>query len=130
MNYDEFLAKVRERGEYAERKEAEHVTLSVLEVLRTRLPKETAEHLAAQLPAPMDEVLLARGSEGAESYGVDEFCRRVAERIDAVARTAVWDSSAVLTTLAEAVSGGEVHKVLSRLPSGYAVLFGKPALSD
>jgi hypothetical protein len=36
----------------------------------------------------------------------------------------------VLSTVAAAVSGGELNQVLSQLPSGYAVLFGKPALAD
>jgi uncharacterized protein (DUF2267 family) len=43
--------------------------------------------------------------------------------------TARWDASAVLSTVADAVSGGELNDVLTQLPSGYAVLFGKSALS-
>lgn len=36
----------------------------------------------------------------------------------------------MLSTVAEAVSGGELNQVLGQLPSGYAVFFGKPGLSD
>jgi uncharacterized protein (DUF2267 family) len=61
---------------------------------------------------------------------VEEFCRRVAERTGARPRTAQWDASAVLSTLADAVSPGELNQIISQLPSGYAVLFGKPDLSD
>ncbi|GAB2899784.1 hypothetical protein GCM10027074_77870 [Streptomyces deserti] len=56
--------------------------------------------------------------------------RRVAERVDARPRTAEWDASAVLSTLADAVSGGELNQILSQLPSGYAALFCRADLSD
>ncbi|GGT24312.1 hypothetical protein GCM10010271_29630 [Streptomyces kurssanovii] len=52
------------------------------------------------------------------------------ERTGARPQTAQWDASAVLSTLADAVSPGELNQVISQLPSGYAVLFGKPDLSD
>jgi hypothetical protein len=35
----------------------------------------------------------------------------------------------VLSTVADAVSGGELNQILSRLPAGYAALSGKPALA-
>ena len=43
--------------------------------------------------------------------------------------TAQQDSGAVLSTVAKAVSGGELNQLLSHLPSGYAVMFGKPELA-
>ncbi|MDG9703499.1 DUF2267 domain-containing protein [Streptomyces sp. DH37] len=129
MRYDEFLARVRELGEYADQKEAEAVATAVLEVLASRItPKET-EDLAAQMPGALGDVLRESRAEKAETFGVEEFCRRVAERTGARPRTAEWDASAVLSTLARAVSGGELNQILSQLPSGYAVLFGKPELS-
>ncbi len=68
--------------------------------------------------------------ERAESFGVEEFYHRVAERTGAHPRTAQWDAGAVLTTVADAVSGGELNQVVGRLPSGYATLFGKADLAD
>ncbi|MFI9254961.1 hypothetical protein [Streptomyces sp. NPDC053069] len=35
----------------------------------------------------------------------------------------------ILTTLAGAVSGGELNQIISQLPSGYAVPFGKADLA-
>jgi hypothetical protein len=35
----------------------------------------------------------------------------------------------VLSTVADAVSGGGLNQILPRLPAGYAVLSGKPALA-
>ncbi|MBL1093149.1 DUF2267 domain-containing protein [Streptomyces sp. NPDC001739] len=128
MKSDEFLAKVRERGEYGSRAEAERVTGVVLRVLAGRITPGEVADLASQLSAPLDAALRPEGRT--ESYGREEFLRRVAEGTGARARTAEWDACAVLSTVAEAVSGGELNQVLGQLPSGYAVFFGKPGLSD
>lgn len=58
------------------------------------------------------------------------FCHRVNSQLGTGASTAGWDASAVLSTVAEAISGGELNQLLSVLPSGYAALFGKPELGQ
>lgn len=129
VNHHEFVAAVRERGEYADQSEAEEVAMWVLEVLARRLTPERANDLAAQLPDPLAKAMQRRGDRPAETSGVQEFLRRVAERIGARPGTAEWDASAVLSTLAEAVSVRQLNQLLSLLPSGYAPLFGKPGLA-
>jgi uncharacterized protein (DUF2267 family) len=130
MKYDEFMAKVRNRGEYADREEAEQATEAVLQVLGERLTPGEAEDLASQLPGPLGEVLERARGETTENFGVTEFQRRVTERATpARARGGTGAASAVLSTVGEAVSGGELNQVISQLPSGYAALFGKPELT-
>lgn len=129
MRYDEFLAEVREVGEYEDQREAEQVTRAVFSVLATRLPATTVDHLAAQLPEPLNEGLQPGDQLEAEPFGVEEFYSRVAEETGARPLTARQDAGAVLSTLARAVSGGELNQILSHLPSGYAVMFGKPELA-
>lgn len=129
VKYDQFVALVRERGEYETPAEARQVAASVLEILAGRISQGEAEDLAAQLPPPLDSAVRSGAGEHAGSYGVQEFCRRVAERTGGRPKTAEWDASAVLSSVAEAVSGGELNQLLSQLPSGYAPLFGKPGLS-
>ncbi|MEN3308551.1 MAG: hypothetical protein V7603_4753 [Micromonosporaceae bacterium] len=128
MRYDMFLSKVKERGEYADAREAEDVTRAVLGLLARRLDAGEAGDLAAQLPDPAAAALTSRDGP-AEAFGVREFLDRVARATNATEVTAQWDASAVLTTVAEAVSGGELNDVLTQLPSGYAALFGKTTLS-
>ncbi|MGW0075990.1 DUF2267 domain-containing protein [Streptomyces cellulosae] len=73
MQHHEFLARVRELGEYMSQDEAAAVTEAVLTVLAQRINPGEADDL---------------------------------------------------------VSGGELNQILSQLPSGYAVLFGKPDLTS
>ncbi|MGK5551844.1 DUF2267 domain-containing protein [Actinomadura kijaniata] len=124
MQDHEFLARVRERGGYADQDEARAVTVAVLEVLAERVTAGEARDLAAQLPGSLAKALAPeRGS--ADRFGVEEFCRRVAGRVGDGSRAAERDAGAVLSTVADAVSPGELDHLTSRLPSGYAALFGR-----
>ncbi|MGJ5755984.1 uncharacterized protein (DUF2267 family) [Streptomyces puniciscabiei] len=130
MRYDEFLARVRERGEYDSPHEAAEVTEAVLSVLAQRIGPGEIDDLASQLPGPLGPCLADAKQPQPERFGIEEFHRRVAERVGGRPRTAQWDAGAVLTTVADSVSGGELNQVLSQLPSSYAALFGKPELTD
>ncbi|MER6984831.1 DUF2267 domain-containing protein [Streptomyces carpinensis] len=124
MKLEEFLNEVRDRGEYRSRDEAEHVSTAVLWVLATRITSEEADRLAAQLPPPLNEALhLERGHP--ESFGFEEFLWRVAEQTGARPRTAEWDACAVLSTVADAVTGGQVDHLLAQLPTRCTELFGR-----
>ncbi|MGW3206097.1 DUF2267 domain-containing protein [Streptomyces sp. NPDC001135] len=128
MRLEEFLAQVRDRGEYRSREEAEQVCEAVLWVLATRISPEEADELAARLPAPLDEALhLDRGRP--ESFDCDEFLRRVSVQTGARPRTAEWDADAVLSTVADAVPDRQLDHLLSQLPTRYAEYFGRPSPS-
>ncbi|WP_229894869.1 DUF2267 domain-containing protein [Streptomyces galilaeus] len=98
--YDEFLAGVRERGEYGGQDEAAQVTETVLRVLAQRITPGEVDDLAAQQPGPLGQTLADARPEQAESFGMEEFCRRVADAVGARPRTAEWDAGAVLSTVA------------------------------
>lgn len=128
MKQEEFLARVRERGEYTEPEEAERVTAAVLAVLGSRIPPDESKDLAAQLPGELGGYLDVSGPV-VEAYGVEEFCRRVGDRLGTDAATGAWHASAVLGTVAGQIAGGQLNQLISVLPSAYATLFGKPELA-
>ncbi|MFD9187166.1 DUF2267 domain-containing protein [Streptomyces phaeochromogenes] len=113
MKYDGFLARVRERGEYTDQDEAADVSNAVLEVPAQRISPGEVKDLASQLPGPLGQVLDRATPQQARSFGIEEFYRRVAERTHARPRTAQWDASAVLTTVADAVTGGTLERHVS-----------------
>lgn len=129
MKQEEFLARVRERGEYTSAEEAERVTAAVLGVLGSRIPPDESKDLAAQLPGELGGYLDVSGPV-VEAYGVEEFCQRVGDRLGTDAPTGAWHASAVLGTVAAQVSGGELNQLISVLPSAYATLFGKSELGS
>ncbi|KAF4406237.1 MULTISPECIES: DUF2267 domain-containing protein [Streptomyces] len=127
MPYGAFLTVVRERGGYTP-DEAERITEAVLTALGTRLTADVAGHLADQLPEPMAD-MLNDAVATPQDWGVREFLTRIAETTGDDLESAEAHTRTVLSTLAEQISGGERNKVLSRLPSGYADLFGFPELA-
>ncbi|BBZ09538.1 hypothetical protein MDOR_37070 [Mycolicibacterium doricum] len=128
MKAHEFLAAVRDRGNYKDQAEAQRVTAAVLGILGERLAGGEPTDLASQLPQGIGE-LVAKAQDGAASFGVEEFLRRVAAAVDGSPETAQWDASAVLCTVTEAVTGGQLNQILTQLQPAYATLFGKPELS-
>ncbi|MGK5741110.1 DUF2267 domain-containing protein [Micromonospora sp. URMC 103] len=125
MKHHEFVAAVRQRGEYGSAAEAEDVIRAVLGVLAERLTPDEAHDLAAQLPQGIAEML----EEPSQTLrlSVQEFLQRIAAGTGATTRTAEWDAGAVLSTVADAITEGELNDLMTQLPSGYAALFGNPA---
>ncbi|MEW2221087.1 DUF2267 domain-containing protein [Streptomyces sp. NPDC006990] len=130
MRDDEFLAQVRDRGGYADQNEAREATEAVLTVLAQRIGADEAQDLADQLPAPLDLPLRGSGADAdtsGEVFGLDEFHRRVADRSRSQPETAKQHAAAVLSTLPQAVSAGQIRHVRTQLPDEFGPLFDHQA---
>ncbi|MEV6111039.1 DUF2267 domain-containing protein [Streptomyces sp. NPDC052109] len=125
----ELTEAVREEGQYPTRAEAERVTRVVLSALgghvtgdervalAQALPREAARVIASQIPAT--HPLTAR-----------EFVESVATRIEgSTPATARWDVSSVLSVLADWAGAPLTTRLLTQLPTGYALLFGRADLA-
>ncbi|MFI9645924.1 DUF2267 domain-containing protein [Streptomyces sp. NPDC052040] len=119
---------VRESGQYTTTEEAERITRLVLTALgghvvgdervelARRLPEEAARLIASQIP--VTRLLTA-----------PEFVDAVATGIEGATRaTARWHVSAVLTTLPTLIGNDLTTRLLTQLPTGYALLFGQADL--
>ncbi|MFH8340336.1 DUF2267 domain-containing protein [Streptomyces sp. AM6-12] len=128
-SWESLTEAVREAGRYPTRAEAERITRIVLSalgshvtgdervVLAQSLPPEAGRLIAAQIPVP--EPLTAR-----------EFVDSVSTRLpDSTPATARWDVSSVLTTLSTYLTPDLTDRILSQLPPGYALLFGRAELA-
>jgi uncharacterized protein (DUF2267 family) len=120
VRQDEFIKAVAERAEISA-PEAEAATTTVLAVLGERLDPGEATDLAAQLPGELG-VPLRRAIREPETFTAADFVQRVAERDDIAPNDATKRVRAVMATLQEAVSVGEVEHVLSQLPPDYLEL--------
>jgi len=123
------LDEVREAGRYPTRREAERITRIVLSALgghvvgdervdlARALPEEAARVFASQIPATRPQT-------------APEFVESVAARIEgATPATARWDVSSVLGVLPKLVGDDLVTRIIDRLPTGYALLFGRADLA-
>jgi uncharacterized protein (DUF2267 family) len=118
MKFDEFIAAVQERAGAIPREEAERGTYATLEVLADRLTAGEADDLAAQLPKPLKDALTPLEPE-AEPFGVKDFVDRVAAKVGETSVPPKQLVRAVMTTVREAVTGGEFHEVMQQLPDEF-----------
>jgi uncharacterized protein (DUF2267 family) len=121
MKYNEFIEAVAGRvgGSHDE---AAVLAVAVFATLAERLTADEAHDLSSELPKALQGPLRERSSGPAETFGVDEFVRRVAERAGVDPERARVGIRAVFATLHEAVSGGEFRDVVAQLPPEFADL--------
>src|SRR5215210_7534968 len=124
MKGDQFIAEVRNLADLANNEEAEKAVRATLETLKERLAGNEPSNLAAQLPPEIAPYV--DGDRGRESFSVDEFYDRVAQKEGVDHDEAVKHARAVATVLQTAVTGGEIDDVRSQLGNEYGELFGQP----
>lgn len=117
MNYPSFIDAMAQRAGVSP-EQAEILTRATLETLSERLSGGEALDLAAQLPKALHAPLRPR-FEAAESFGVDEFVRRVSARAGVDEGQARNGTRTVLATLRQATTAGEFQDVMSQLPKEY-----------
>jgi uncharacterized protein (DUF2267 family) len=124
VNYQEFLRTETARGVPADK--AEDLACATLQTLSERITGGEARDLAAQLPKPLQHCL-QREDEPAEAFGIDEFLRRISERAGVDEGAAREAAQAVLTTVRDAITPGELDDVASQLPAEFRALVGAPS---
>ncbi len=126
MHMYEFVGQVQDGARLASKEQALNATRATLETLAERLGAEDSRHLAAQLPDGIGQYLDGRDAV-AEEFPPEEFLKRISAREGVETPAADYHARAVLGTLRQAVSSGEIRNVLGHLPAGYARLFAGTA---
>ncbi|WP_416483570.1 DUF2267 domain-containing protein [Streptomyces sp. CL12] len=120
---------VRETGGYPTRAQAEHLTRLVLTALGTHLTGDERAALAQSLP-PEAGHLIAAQIPRPHPLTAREFVDALSTQIpDSTPATARWDVSSVLTAVSTTIGPDLTDQVLSQLPRGYALLFGRAELA-
>jgi uncharacterized protein (DUF2267 family) len=128
MQWNEFVARVREHGRYTTDAETKQVARLVLSALGGHLSDEVRELVAERLPATAAESLTYELPATKPLTG-REFAEAVERRLeDATSATARWDVSSVLSVLGEVCGDDLTGRVIEDLPQGYALLFGRAEL--
>ncbi|HEX5595420.1 MAG TPA: DUF2267 domain-containing protein [Micromonosporaceae bacterium] len=122
MNYTDFIGAVAEHARIPSA-EAERITRATLETLTDRVTAGQANGLAEQLPAELRQHLhkttTGNDAQFAESFGLDQFVRRVISRAGMNEAMANDGTRAVLATIGEAVSSEELDRFISQMPKEF-----------
>ncbi|MGW2254678.1 DUF2267 domain-containing protein [Kitasatospora sp. NPDC001660] len=126
ISWEDFLARVVERGEYRGQAEADHAARVVLGLLGEHLVGGERTELAGIVPGAY-AMLLRDAAPTGEPLTAERFVDAVVGWIDgSTPATAQWDIGAVLSTVADLAPGDLIDRVLDQLPDGYDLLFGHP----
>ncbi|MFJ8148641.1 DUF2267 domain-containing protein [Streptomyces sp. NPDC096094] len=126
--YEQLLEKVRYEGAYPTREKAEEVVRLVLSGLGRQLTGDERVDLAACLPLEAARVLTAQIPDCQPLTGW-AFVKDLAARSGASLATTRWDTGSVLAAVAAQAGPDLITRVLRRLPTGYALLFGRAELT-
>jgi uncharacterized protein (DUF2267 family) len=112
---DEFLRRVADRAG-VDPGTAERYAHAVFEALGRVVSDDEIDDMAAELPSDFEPLVAEASDRFVHMMSPDEFRRRVAERAGLDEDGARRATDAVLVTLAERISGGEVEDLIGRLP--------------
>jgi uncharacterized protein (DUF2267 family) len=129
MSYTQMLERVRYDGAYATRERAEEVARAVLAALGRRLAGDERVDLAARLPREAAEILTTQIPESEPLTGW-AFVKGLADRTGGTLATTRWDVGSVLAVVTELAGPDLLDRMLAQLPPGYAILFGRPELTQ
>jgi len=124
MKHDEFRKRVREVAELETNEEAERAIQATFETLRERLAGNEPNNLADQLPPEIAEPL--RGNGVQDNFSLEEFYRRVGEKVGVSQDDAAIHARAVASVLQQAVTTGEMDDIRDQLKPDYTELFEQP----
>ncbi|MEX0170065.1 DUF2267 domain-containing protein [Streptomyces sp. LMG1-1-1.1] len=125
--YEQMLEKVRYEGAYPTRERADEAVRLVLAGLGRQLVGDERVDLAASLPLEAARVLTAQVPDIEPLTGW-AFVKDLAARTGASPAAARWDTGSVFSAVAAHAGPDLVTRILGRLPTGYALLFGRAEL--
>jgi uncharacterized protein (DUF2267 family) len=126
--WTDLVEAVREAGQYSTTAEAERVIRIVMSALGGHVTGDERVDLARALPEEAARVVASQ-IPATRPLTAAEFVDTIAARIQgATPATARWDVSSVLSVLPPLLGDDLVDRILTELPPGYALLFGRPQL--
>jgi uncharacterized protein (DUF2267 family) len=121
MNTEEFISRVQERTGVDSAEAAGTIIEATLETLGERTHQTERGKIVAQLPAELQEPLGRRPDT--VDFDLEEFVNRVSARSNIGYPDTVKQIKAVVAVLDEALSPGELRKLLQALPHEFQELF-------
>ncbi|QRX96441.1 DUF2267 domain-containing protein [Streptomyces noursei] len=126
--YEQMLEKVRYEGAYPTREKAEEAVRLVLSGLGRQLTGDERVDLATRLPFEAARTLTTQIPDTQPLTGW-AFVKDLATRTGTSLATTRWDTGSVFSAVAAYAGPDLLTRILHRLPTGYALLFGRAELT-
>ncbi|GAA0895912.1 MULTISPECIES: DUF2267 domain-containing protein [Streptomyces violaceusniger group] len=126
--YEQMLERVRYEGAYPTRERADEAVRLVLAGLGRQLTGDERVDLVGCLPLEAAHVLAEQIPDPQPLTGWS-FVEDLAARTGASLATTRWDTGSVFCAVAAYAGPDLLTRILHQLPTGYALLFGRPELT-
>jgi uncharacterized protein (DUF2267 family) len=123
--YERFLTTIRQQTGL-DRDHAERAAMAMLTTLAERITAGRAQELAEDLPERL-RFWLQEARKRPETFHIEEFVRRVAQREEVDAETAARHARAAFLALARVAPAYEIDDLVDALPHEYEPLVGDVA---
>lgn len=120
MQTTEIVERVQQRAELESSQEAHNTVIALLETLALRDLGEQRQDFATQLPKELGEMLTEDTPEVKERFDASEMVHRVAKQLGVTLEESQSRTHAAFSVLMEAVSDGQVEKLLNTLSDDFA----------
>ncbi|MFD3824835.1 DUF2267 domain-containing protein [Streptomyces sp. NPDC058625] len=127
--YEQMLERVRYEGAYPTRARAEQAVRAVLASLGRQLTGDERVALAAGLPHEAAVVLTSQ-TPAPQPFTGWRFVEDLSSRTGGTTATTRWDTGTVLRVVAQLTDEKLLDRILTQLPTGYALLFGRAELTQ
>ncbi|MGW5449803.1 DUF2267 domain-containing protein [Streptomyces asiaticus] len=127
--YERMLEKVRYEGAYPTRERADEAVRLVLAGLGRQLTGDERVDLVGCLPLEAAHVLAEQIPDPQPRTGWS-FVEDLAARTGASLATTRWDTGSVFCAVAAYAGPDLLTRILHQFPTGYALLFGRPELTQ
>lgn len=124
MQTTEIVERVQQRAELESYQEAHNTVMALLETLALRDLGEQRQDFATQLPKELGEMLTEDTPEVKERFDASEMVHRVAKHLGVTLEEGRARTHAAFSVLMEAVSDGQVEKLLNTLSDDFASYAG------
>ncbi|MFE0642276.1 DUF2267 domain-containing protein [Streptomyces sp. NPDC058877] len=128
MAYEQMLERVRYEGAYPTRERADEAVRLVLAGLGRQLTGEERVDLAACLPLEAARALTTQVPDLQPLTGW-AFVKDLATRSGTSLATTRWDTGSVFAAVTAHAAPELIARILHRLPTGWALLFGQAELT-
>ncbi|MFB6221052.1 MAG: DUF2267 domain-containing protein [Halolamina sp.] len=116
------ITKVQFETDIEEDETAKETLRETFDLLAERISREEGKNIAGKLPAEMETWTIDWDTHAEQSFGVDEFLERLADRLDVDKQTAQHRAQAAFEALEMETDPFERSRIEGQLPDEYDTL--------
>ncbi len=123
MEYNAFLERVQQQGDFDSSSEAESAVRSIFTTFAQQLPPTAADQLRSELPPELASYFAENTQTSTEAFSLDTFFGRLNDEAGLDMSTSSQYARAVMSALREELAPDEFQTLRTALPAEFISMF-------